>query len=381
MPSAHLAALLTWSLLAGGAVALQVAEASTEGVRAELRAAVWLRGQDANPGMDKLAALRMSDPNAFNVVQALLKKQMMGMLNMRHPSASLGALGAAALPSAAAFQAPPVSTEPVRRVSGAAAFAKFEDAPAHPPPVVARVELPYADIQDYATTDEDAAPSHPDFMSWKAGEAEERDAELMNGVLGEAAKLRGAPVVPPVQSRKPPAALTATKAKQGFQLPDDVVSGLAKDEAMFSMGDGAADDAPEPAAAKVAVPQMVIPTINWVSPFKAEISKPPLAAASVASATSTQEAGAEEEGQPPAPQAPSAAEQQPAPPPQQQLPVSPLENTDDAKALEGWLGKPQGGETALVQESQREPNQGSQESYFAYLAPDPVPHHRMSLVF
>merc|ERR1719171_2825255 len=71
-------------LLAGSSVA----EAAT----AEARAKAWLQKHTmVDPvvaDQQGMADLKASDPGAFQVVQALLMKQKLGLLNPKHPTAS-----------------------------------------------------------------------------------------------------------------------------------------------------------------------------------------------------------------------------------------------------------------------------------------------------
>merc|ERR1719235_2009991 len=55
---------------------------------AEHRAQEFLRNVGDDPDKQGLDELRATNPDAYAIVNALLTKRSLGMLNMRHPSAS-----------------------------------------------------------------------------------------------------------------------------------------------------------------------------------------------------------------------------------------------------------------------------------------------------
>merc|ERR1719265_1267437 len=51
----------------------------------------WMR-MHQQPSQDELDELKNKDPNSYAIVKALLAKQSMGLLNMRHPSSQKAAV-------------------------------------------------------------------------------------------------------------------------------------------------------------------------------------------------------------------------------------------------------------------------------------------------
>merc|ERR1719395_169822 len=57
---------------------------------AAFRAKLWLKSHDPSADEAGMNDLKNSDPNAFAIVQALLTKKSLGLLDPNHPSAGFG---------------------------------------------------------------------------------------------------------------------------------------------------------------------------------------------------------------------------------------------------------------------------------------------------
>jgi len=164
--------ILTW--MGAGVVA---ASATSTAARASVQnaAAKWLSAHpaaDVNQG--ELAELQSANPEAYAIVEALLTKRSLGLLDPKHPTASFAAPPAAAtgpkLTGAAAF-ANLVTPEELANVGHASTASQAPQ----PEPALA-----YPDMA--------AAPAHHDWLNWKP---ENSDHTMVANVLGAVAEIKG----------------------------------------------------------------------------------------------------------------------------------------------------------------------------------------------
>jgi len=170
----HTAVLLLFSLFAGAAATTRRSLAT----RSEAVARRWL---EAHPQVSQdeadLKQLKIENPDAFAVVNALLTKQRLGLLDPKHPSAS--------------FANSPSRSED--EPSGAAAFAKFMK-----PGELSRTKPAYVEEQSAVTAAEPTAPyTHmdrpgpKDWLSWRPpASADDNDAAAVQHLLGAVASIK-----------------------------------------------------------------------------------------------------------------------------------------------------------------------------------------------
>jgi hypothetical protein len=142
----------------------------------EQRAREWLLAHD-NPDQAGMNELKATDPTAFGIVQALLAKQKLGLLDPKHPSASF------------------TDTAPKEHktfVEAAEEAGISSDLPEHAE-AGAGVAKPYPDVAEASPYPEVSQHSH-DPWSFKA--AGHDDDELVNSVLGQVAELKGGGSLP-----------------------------------------------------------------------------------------------------------------------------------------------------------------------------------------
>mmetsp|Transcript_64066 Transcript_64066/g.172160 ORF Transcript_64066/g.172160 Transcript_64066/m.172160 type:complete len:311 (+) Transcript_64066:43-975(+) len=176
------------------------------------QAAAWLRSHAA-PQQDELGELKTVNPMAYAIVQALLTKRSLGLLDPRHPSPS--------------FAAPPPQHDD-GEMSGVEAFAKIAQESG---------EKPKADL---AYPDAPAAPSRQNWLSWKPTQSAADDASVVDSVASAEPPAAPAPEAstPPAQSAPPaqealPAAQPATSA---MNQENSYLKGID----FFGAGEGAA---------------------------------------------------------------------------------------------------------------------------------------------
>lgn len=120
-----------------------------------LRAQDWLRGYATeDPDQEGLDELKGENPDAFAIVQALLTKKSLGLLNPRHPSASFANGADASAPS------------------GSAAVDMLREASGQPPMSAVSVS---------------ASQSHHNWLNWKP---RDDDEQMVSNVLGAVAELK-----------------------------------------------------------------------------------------------------------------------------------------------------------------------------------------------
>lgn len=182
----------------------------------------------SQPQADEMAELRAADPNNYAVVQALLAKQSMGLLNPRHPSEGFASTG------------PHLSAE------GAASLAKMEaEVKPRPAPVEAREEVKAAAAQPLYP---EAGAAQHNWMNFKAEDSDD-----------------------------------AVLASVGVSVGPDDGSLLSEGKAAQSIMPPSIPDDPSPLAPSRDVGGMQIPIIDWGgSAKKAAPQPPPVAAAVVA---------------------------------------------------------------------------------------------------
>eukprot|EP00746_Dinoflagellata_sp_MGD_P005831 gnl/MRDRNA2_/MRDRNA2_111307_c0_seq1.p1 gnl/MRDRNA2_/MRDRNA2_111307_c0~~gnl/MRDRNA2_/MRDRNA2_111307_c0_seq1.p1 ORF type:complete len:640 (-),score=155.17 gnl/MRDRNA2_/MRDRNA2_111307_c0_seq1:53-1972(-) len=136
----------------------------------EQRARAWLLAHD-NPDDAGMNELRATDPTAFGIVQALLTKQKLGLLDPRHPSASF-------------TDAPPKEHKSFSEAAEEAGITN--DTPVHAEAAADASSKPYPDVPDASPYPEVSHHSN-DPWSFKAAT---HDDDLVNSVLGQVAELK-----------------------------------------------------------------------------------------------------------------------------------------------------------------------------------------------
>jgi len=158
-------------------LAILAAPAGASSVSAYSAAQEWLQSHSGAP--DELAELKSANPEAFAIVNALLTKRSLGLLNNKHPTASL----------TDSEQHPTASLTDSER--GPQAFANLASPgeiqaarPAHAmlaESAAPQVELPYANVKS----------SHHDWLNWKP-KASGADEAMVANVLGMVGGMKGA---------------------------------------------------------------------------------------------------------------------------------------------------------------------------------------------
>jgi len=121
-----------------------------------LRAREWLRAHE-DPDQAGMEELKATNPDAFAIVQALMTKKSLGLLNPRHPNA----------------------------------FGGYQDAPGSKGTMSTTVVDSEPQVPVAAVSTETQHASHSDFFNWKP---HEDDDAMVSNVLGEVASLKnGAP--------------------------------------------------------------------------------------------------------------------------------------------------------------------------------------------
>jgi len=136
-----------------------------------------------------MTELKKSNPEAWAVVNALLTKKSLGLLNSRHPTASMGGSGVSDAPLASLV---PISDAPV---SSPQAPVTAPSAPVAVPqvaltapvatPAVAAPDLDVPGAAEWVDSPSLSAPKHHDFLHWKPA----NDEAMVSQVLGMAASL------------------------------------------------------------------------------------------------------------------------------------------------------------------------------------------------
>lgn len=142
----------------------------------EQRARAWLLAHD-NPDEAGMNELRATDPTAFGIVQALLAKQKLGLLDPNHPSASF-------------TKAAPKEHKSFAEAAAEAGIAN--DAPVHAE-AESSVQQPYPDVADASPYPE---VSHHSHDPWNFKVASHDDDELVSSVLGQVAALKSGEATP-----------------------------------------------------------------------------------------------------------------------------------------------------------------------------------------
>eukprot|EP00446_Apocalathium_sp_SHHI-4_P012455 CAMPEP_0177201264 /NCGR_PEP_ID=MMETSP0367-20130122/26657_1 /TAXON_ID=447022 ORGANISM="Scrippsiella hangoei-like, Strain SHHI-4" /NCGR_SAMPLE_ID=MMETSP0367 /ASSEMBLY_ACC=CAM_ASM_000362 /LENGTH=326 /DNA_ID=CAMNT_0018649753 /DNA_START=40 /DNA_END=1020 /DNA_ORIENTATION=- len=160
------------------------------------QAAAWLRSHAA-PQQDELGELKTVNPMAYAIVQALLTKRSLGLLDPRHPSPS--------------FAAPPPQHDD-GEMSGVEAFAKIAQESGEKP----KANLAYPDAP--------VASAHHNWLSWKPQQSAVDDEAMVSNVLGTVASFKvagGAHANPEdeVDSAPPAAQPVAPELKQEVSAP------------------------------------------------------------------------------------------------------------------------------------------------------------------
>jgi len=119
--------------------------------------------------------LKASNPEAWAVVNALLTKKSLGLLNSRHPTASMSPSDRPDAPLDSP-QAEPQATFTAPQAQAAA-----------PRVVAPQVAAPELDVPGAAESEVDVPVKHHDFLHWKPAD----DEQMVSKVLGMAAELTG----------------------------------------------------------------------------------------------------------------------------------------------------------------------------------------------
>jgi len=161
------------------ALALLAAQwASVESISAVSQARLFLRRHAGTaPQVDELAELNRQNPEAYALVKALLTKRSLGLLNPRHPTASFATPTAEQQEqSETAEQGPEVYSQFASPGELSASHSH-----GHRESLVAKVAVPYADVQPAASRD---------WLNWKPNQANDDD-QMVQNVLGAVAELKG----------------------------------------------------------------------------------------------------------------------------------------------------------------------------------------------
>lgn len=176
---------------------------------AQLRARTWLKVHE-DPNAGDLGELKAENPEAYAIVNALLTKRSLGLLDPKHPRA--------------AFAGSKVEeNKPV----GAAAFANL----ATPGELQGHAETPDAPQEEDQYADVPAQPVHHDWLSWKPQDSAMDDDAMVKNVLGQVTELAGSKNL---------------RSKPANNSP------LASEEASLSLGD---DEAAQPQSSAASQPQ------------------------------------------------------------------------------------------------------------------------------
>eukprot|EP00747_Dinoflagellata_sp_TGD_P025809 gnl/TRDRNA2_/TRDRNA2_131507_c0_seq3.p1 gnl/TRDRNA2_/TRDRNA2_131507_c0~~gnl/TRDRNA2_/TRDRNA2_131507_c0_seq3.p1 ORF type:complete len:321 (-),score=84.65 gnl/TRDRNA2_/TRDRNA2_131507_c0_seq3:93-941(-) len=176
---------------------------------AQAGASQWLRAHGNNPNNDQLAELKTENPEAYAIVKALLVKQSMGLLNMRHPSAS--------------WSAPPPQDQEAAP-SGANAYAKFAS-PGELKKSQPEDPYPAASTQMYS---EVGQATHVDNWNWSQKHGQEDDDAMVSQVLGAVAELKGKKAVVAQQKSEDLSPLAAHDADFGMDTSAPVAQPAAQ---------------------------------------------------------------------------------------------------------------------------------------------------------
>jgi len=186
----QLGAVVVLAILAAPVASSSVSASSTE-------ARLWLGSHGGAPSGDQLAALKIANPAAYAMVTALLSKRSLGLLDPKHPSATLSA--------------------PAPEQDEQAAAPDVEEAPQAA-----------------------AAPRH-DWLNWRPQKASTDDESQVQNMLAAVAELRGG--APPVKK-------VGLLSKRRIVQHDE--SAFANDEESLLAADGPAETSSAPAASKPA---------------------------------------------------------------------------------------------------------------------------------
>jgi hypothetical protein len=146
---------------------------SSASLNAAAKAKYFLQRHTADaPNADELAELKNQNPEAYALVNALLTKRSLGLLDPKHPTASFTK----------------VDEKSTSEDQGPEAFAKFAspgELAAHSQQAAsaAPVDVPYAAVQ--------SAPAHRDWLNWKPQSSADNDEAMVQNVLGAVAELKG----------------------------------------------------------------------------------------------------------------------------------------------------------------------------------------------
>jgi hypothetical protein len=136
---------------------------------ATFRAKMWMKAHDPSADEAGMTDLKSTDPNAYAIVQALLTKKSLGLLDPSHPSA---AFGGTAPKKHKSFQEE-AEQEGLTQDSPSPAVSEMEMQSSMPYPTARTSSQPYPEVSD-----------HHDPWNYKAVHS---DDDLVNSVIGEEA--------------------------------------------------------------------------------------------------------------------------------------------------------------------------------------------------
>lgn len=133
----------------------------------------WLRAHgEVDPDQAGMEELKQTNPEAYGIVQALITKKSLGLLNPRHPNA----------------------------------FGGYQDAPSKDAMSTQVVDAPQAPLAAVSVETQHSSASQKDWLNWKPNQD---DDSLVSGALGEVAQTKSDAVQP--ETQKPDAGLVAVK--------------------------------------------------------------------------------------------------------------------------------------------------------------------------
>jgi len=136
---------------------------------AQVDARVWMLDHpDSKP--DDLAELKDQNPEAYALVNALLTKRSLGLLDPRHPTASFA-----------------TATVQDDHIPGAEAFAKLATTPAEKQALQADAQSSHSSAVELPFPD--AKPQSHDWLNWKPPSGGMDDESMVRNVLGAVADL------------------------------------------------------------------------------------------------------------------------------------------------------------------------------------------------
>lgn len=241
----RIALILTSVLLTVSAVTTKTAEAFARS---------WMqRHQGVQPKTDELAELKAANPSAYAIVQALLTKRSLGLLDPRHPTASF----AKAAPVSDASQ------------EGPEAFTKF----ASPAQAPAEHDMS-ASQESSAVYPAVSQPAQKNWLNWRPASSAADDDAMVNNVLSGAADATPKKNVGLLAKREATEAGSMAKHEKPEASPLSAYEGSLS---MDSTPHQIADPARKPTSSLSAVKQSTgnyLSSFSWDDNSKSQDEKP-----------------------------------------------------------------------------------------------------------